>query len=174
VLQALSLLINHMPPRTTRKSYRPRVSDRTMVGTLQPFCLFASEAEGHRYDSTMNLGKKENSQHLTPLHGLADKTNFSVPAGRRGDLSLDSPFYRTRKPDKWNRPRQMSGNPTTQELDTIEPPNYVPKTEAWFYRDAVIAFNSGKVLAALSADFPSSTGTHNRSLTYSFFGVNRP
>jgi len=27
-----SLWINHMPPRTTRKSYRPRVSDRTMVG----------------------------------------------------------------------------------------------------------------------------------------------
>jgi hypothetical protein len=30
-----------MPPRTTRKSYRPRVSDRTMVGTVQPHCLFA-------------------------------------------------------------------------------------------------------------------------------------
>ncbi len=34
-----SLSINHMPPRTTRKSYRPRVSDRTMVDTVQPPCL---------------------------------------------------------------------------------------------------------------------------------------
>jgi len=29
--QALSLFVNPMPPRTTEKSYRPRVSDRTMV-----------------------------------------------------------------------------------------------------------------------------------------------
>ena len=26
------LLVNYMPPRTTRKSYRLRASDRTMVG----------------------------------------------------------------------------------------------------------------------------------------------
>ena len=39
--QALSLCVNPMPPRITEKSYRPRVSDRTMVATfsVQPFRL---------------------------------------------------------------------------------------------------------------------------------------
>jgi len=40
VLRASSLLINYMRPQTTRKSYRPRVSDRTMVDTTQPGRLF--------------------------------------------------------------------------------------------------------------------------------------
>jgi hypothetical protein len=31
----------------------------------------------------------------------------------------------------------------------VEVPAYVPGKESWLYRDAVIAFNSGKVLAAL-------------------------
>ena len=33
--QALSLIVNPMPPRITEKSYRPRVSDRTMVATCR-------------------------------------------------------------------------------------------------------------------------------------------
>jgi hypothetical protein len=43
-----SLLVNHMPPRTTRKSYRLRASpDRTMVGILVATqLLVASETEG--------------------------------------------------------------------------------------------------------------------------------
>ena len=32
----VTVLINPMPPRTTRKSNRPRVADRTMVDTVQP------------------------------------------------------------------------------------------------------------------------------------------
>lgn len=44
-----------MPPRTTRKSYRPRVSDRTMVGTLQPPCLSVSDTEWRR-----DCGKMKN------------------------------------------------------------------------------------------------------------------
>ena len=41
VIQALSLIVNPMPPRITEQSYRPRVSDRTMVATrtTQPFRL---------------------------------------------------------------------------------------------------------------------------------------
>jgi hypothetical protein len=35
--------IGSLPPRTTRKSYRPRVSDRTMVGNPQPLCLLRPE-----------------------------------------------------------------------------------------------------------------------------------
>src|ERR1700688_3355401 len=59
VLRAPSLSINPMPPRTTRKSDRRKVSDRTMVGTAQPVCLSASGTEGRRYDSTMNLRKRK-------------------------------------------------------------------------------------------------------------------
>src|SRR5580700_1251142 len=79
-----------MPPRTTRKSHRPRVSDRTMVGTAQPLCLSASETEGRRYDMTMNLGKSE----ITAPHynaGLDDE----MPSSRRGSVFLDIPFYST-------------------------------------------------------------------------------
>jgi hypothetical protein len=79
-----------MPPRTTRKSHRPRVSDRTMVGTAQPLCLSASETEGRRYDMTMNLGKSEIT---APRYnaGLDDE----MPSSRRGSVFLDIPFYRT-------------------------------------------------------------------------------
>jgi hypothetical protein len=35
-----------MPPRITRKSYRPRASDRTMVGIFATALLVASETEG--------------------------------------------------------------------------------------------------------------------------------
>ena len=34
-------------------------------------------------------------------------------------------------------------------IELVEVPAYVPKVESWLYRDAVIAFNSGKVLAGL-------------------------
>ena len=59
VLQALSLSRNPMPPRTTRKSDRRKVSDRTMVGTAQPVCLSASGIKRRRYESTMNLRKRK-------------------------------------------------------------------------------------------------------------------
>src|SRR5258706_14631856 len=51
-----------MPPRTTRKSYRPRVSDRTMVGPLQPPCLSVSDTEWRRHRRKMKpLGWKNKS-----------------------------------------------------------------------------------------------------------------
>src|SRR5580700_2898744 len=59
VLRAPSLSRNPMPPRTTRKSDRRKVSDRTMVGTAQPVCLSASGIKRRRYESTMNLRKRK-------------------------------------------------------------------------------------------------------------------
>src|SRR5437660_8404075 len=38
-MRALSLCVNPMPSRITRKSTRPRVADRTMVDTVQPRVL---------------------------------------------------------------------------------------------------------------------------------------
>ena len=34
-------------------------------------------------------------------------------------------------------------------IELVEVPAYLPKSESWLYRDAVIAFNSGKILAGL-------------------------
>src|ERR1700680_2858856 len=45
---ALSLCVNPMPSRTTRKSNRPRASDRTMVDTVQPQRLPVSETDRRR------------------------------------------------------------------------------------------------------------------------------
>src|ERR1019366_6957263 len=66
VLWAPSLSRNPMLPRTTRKSDRRKVSDRTMVGFAQPLCLSASGTDGRRYESTMNLRKREN--HRVSFH----------------------------------------------------------------------------------------------------------
>ena len=44
-LKARSLFVNPMPPRTTEKSYRPRVSDRTMVDTASATVSLARVSE---------------------------------------------------------------------------------------------------------------------------------
>jgi hypothetical protein len=51
----MSLLINYMPPRITRKSYRPRASDRTMVDTIRPRSLSCFRIRMRRHDNEMNL-----------------------------------------------------------------------------------------------------------------------
>ena len=81
-----------MPPRTTRKSYRPRVSDRTMVGTLRPHCLFASETEGRRHANEMNLRNRENHgsslQHMGWMAGRISP----LPPVEGEAFFLTSPF----------------------------------------------------------------------------------
>src|ERR1700720_801006 len=79
-----------MPPRTTRKSHRPRVSDRTMVGTAQPLCLFASEPKGVATPVTMNLGKSE----ITAPHYNTGLDDESLPVAAEL-FFLTSTFYRT-------------------------------------------------------------------------------
>src|SRR5713226_3154462 len=102
-----------MPPRTTRKSYRPRVSDRTMVDTVQPPCLLRQRPDDVVTPGEMNLRKWEHHgsslQHtgwmperISPLLPVAGEVFF-----------LDIPLYRTRLSDKWF---QMSDYPTCQEL----------------------------------------------------------
>jgi hypothetical protein len=51
----MSLLINYMPPRITRKSYRPRASDRTMVDRIRPRSLSCFRIRMRRHDNEMNL-----------------------------------------------------------------------------------------------------------------------
>jgi hypothetical protein len=96
VPQAPSLSRNPMPPRTTRKSDRPRASDRTMVGTAQPLCLSASGTIGRRYESTMNLRKRK-------THGVSSQywgwtaTPFLLRCAAVGEaFVLTSPFIERR------------------------------------------------------------------------------
>ena len=91
------LMFNYMPPRTTRKSYRLRASDRTMVGTLQPHCLSHQKPKAssrQQHDSA----EKENPKSLPTLHGLESQAKTFAPSSRRGVFSLDSPLYRTPLP----------------------------------------------------------------------------
>ncbi len=92
VLRALSLSRNPMPPRTTRKSDRRQVSDRTMVGTAQPLCLFASGTERRRYDSTMNLRKRKTHSVSSHYWGwTARPSSLRLPVAGEAFV-LTSPF----------------------------------------------------------------------------------
>src|SRR5277367_4840092 len=88
-----------MPPRTTRKSYRPRASDRTMVGILRPHCLFASGAEGRRHANEMNLRKRENHGSSLQHKGWMAGRIYPLPPVVAEVFFLTSPFiergYRT-------------------------------------------------------------------------------
>src|ERR1700722_18934683 len=90
VLRAPSLSRNPMPPRTTRKSDRRKVSDRTMVGTAQPLCLSASGTDGRRFDSTMNLWSKQH--HSASLHYWGWTANTLCFAAAGEAFVLTSPF----------------------------------------------------------------------------------
>src|ERR1700686_5418472 len=69
--QALSLTVNPMPPRITEQSYRPRVSDRTMVATCtcNRFACCASEIDV--------------ALHLVVPSGSGRMTRHSENAGKR-------------------------------------------------------------------------------------------
>jgi hypothetical protein len=117
VLRALSLSRNPMPPRITRKSDRRKVSDRTMVGTVQPRCLSASGIKGRRYDSTMNLRKRKTYSVSFHSWGWTARP-FPLRFAVAGEVFvLTSPFieraYRhvgiRRKPDDEKRTYQAVG-----------------------------------------------------------------
>jgi hypothetical protein len=84
-----------MPPRTTRKSYGPRVPDRTMVGTSPPRCLPASETDGVVNHNRMNLPRTRTpraSQH--EMGWKAPRKFLLLPVA--GEFSLLTfPLYRT-------------------------------------------------------------------------------
>src|ERR1700722_2766027 len=82
-----SLSRNCMPPRTTRKSHRPRISDRTMVGTAQPLCLSRPKPKGIVTTSRWTW-EQQNSKRLIATRGWMTR---SLPVG--GEVFfLTSPF----------------------------------------------------------------------------------
>src|SRR5437773_1168022 len=94
----MSLTGHHMPPRTTQQSHRPRVSDRTMVGTLPPRCLQALP-HGTKNAATDGPGYRATPRSTTEPHTGLDARHLPSPSpcGRGEVFSLDIPFYRTRR-----------------------------------------------------------------------------
>src|SRR5438309_12077556 len=94
----MSLTGHHMPPRTTQQSHRPRVSDRTMVGTLPPRCLQALP-HGTKNAATDGPGYRATPRSTTEPHRgwMSDVRHLPSPSpcGRGEVFSLDIPFYRT-------------------------------------------------------------------------------
>jgi hypothetical protein len=121
VLRAPSLSINPMPPRTTRKSDRRTVSDRTMVGTVQPACLSASGTKGRRYESTMNLRGRDTHRVSFHYWGWTARP-FPLCLGVVGEVFvLTSPFierdYRVRR----EKAPVHSGGKPARELGSLHP-----------------------------------------------------
>src|SRR5438874_10898122 len=93
----MSLTGHHMPPRTTQQSHRPRVSDRTMVGTLPPRCLQALR-HGTKNAATDGPGYRATPRSTTePTRPDVRHLPSPSPCGRGEVFSLDIPFYRTRR-----------------------------------------------------------------------------
>ena len=108
---APSLSFHPMPFRITQQSYRPRVSDRTMVGALptRSACK-VSGVEWRRHDRVMKYPKWRQSDLAyrqkavqtecstecpgNPNGGAGCARNFTA-SGRGQKMPLDIPFYRT-------------------------------------------------------------------------------
>jgi hypothetical protein len=110
VLRAPSLSRNPMPPRTTRKSDRRKVSDRTMVGTAQPLCLSALGTDGRRYQSTMNLRKRKT--HSVSFHSWGWTARpFSLRFAVAGEaFVLTSPFIERDYRNVWSAAELQAKN----------------------------------------------------------------
>jgi hypothetical protein len=101
---ALSLCVNPMPSRTTRKSTRPRVADRTLVDTVQPHALASfrnrsalsllTKMQLLRWNQAKPKGhrtKHENQASLVGDKGL-DAANHSRASGGGRTMFLTSPL----------------------------------------------------------------------------------
>ena len=90
-----SLLVNYRPSRITRKSYRPRASDRTMVDTLQPRCLSCFRIRKRRHENRMNPDKTKTPK--PSQQGMGWKAQRTLPLlPVAGEIFLLTfPSYRT-------------------------------------------------------------------------------
>jgi hypothetical protein len=119
------LLINYMPPRTTRKSYRPRASDRTMVDIFCNRTACRIRNRRRRHDRNMNLGIKRTpraSQHYVGWR--AGQKSLLLPvAGEVFPLTL--PFIERRA--KTQEPLNMTwaGKQSEQPRSFQSPERYL-------------------------------------------------
>src|ERR1700720_4559843 len=111
----MSLLINYMPPRITRKSYRPRASDRTMVDNLQPRSLSCFRIRKRRHDNRMDL-RRANTPEPLNMTWAGERSKYFCSFQSSGlFFLLTLPFI-----ERANRTSEvilyMSGKATNQDL----------------------------------------------------------
>src|SRR2546422_5744775 len=100
----MSLTGHHMPPRTTQQSHRPRVSDRTMVGTLPPRCLQALP-HGTKNAATDGPGYRATPRSTTEPHRgwMSDTYLLHLHAEGEKCFLLTSPFIEPRPESRFSR-----------------------------------------------------------------------
>src|SRR6266849_6167275 len=92
-----------MPPRTTQQSHRPRVSDRTMVGTSPPRSLQALR-HGTKNAATDGPGSGATQRSRTEPHTGLDVRQLPLPAEREKYFLLTSPFIEPGRPAIFGNP----------------------------------------------------------------------
>src|SRR5271165_3426984 len=125
-----------MPPRTTQKSHRPRVSDRTMVGNCHPLLAGAEEAAGRTRKNmtprTSHGSEKENharAKYIAAANRGWMSEKVLPPADQVKCFYLTSPFIEPaacrRKRSRWknakeddaeNLPRKRERTPRPGEV----------------------------------------------------------
>jgi hypothetical protein len=83
------------PPRTTWKSNSHRGSDRTVVGH-QTVIRFSVSGTTPRCYALSKRSQAGSTNRLDRPRAGCHESSFFRAAGRRGIVSLDSPFHRTR------------------------------------------------------------------------------
>ena len=103
MLRHSSLIVNPMPPRITEQSYRPRVSDRTMVATCRcnRFACCASEIDRVRAPP---FPLRKPSQNGPRCQGFATPRRNRAPWTAPGRSEEAIPHKRERRVGKLNDP----------------------------------------------------------------------
>ena len=103
MLRHSSLIVNPMPPRITEQSYRPRVSDRTMVATCRcnRFACCASEIDRV---CAPPFPLRKPSQNGPRGQGFATPRRYGAPLTPPGRSEEAIPHKRERRVGKLNDP----------------------------------------------------------------------
>src|SRR6266700_7554823 len=86
-----------MPLRITRKSTRPRASDRSMVATIQPYSLMRFEigVVATKEEQLLRWNNPGAGHQTSVFHGGAGCREINLRIRRREKNVLDIPFYRS-------------------------------------------------------------------------------
>src|SRR5580704_5996554 len=104
-----------MPPRITRKSYRPRASDRTMVGIFCNRTACRIRNRRRRHDRNMNRRNKRTPRPSQHYMGWRDRQKSLLLPVAGEIFLLTLPFI--------ERPyRKLAQHATRPTLDTLRPP----------------------------------------------------
>src|SRR5712692_4667075 len=101
-----------MPPRITRKSYRPRASDRTMVDNVQPRSLSCFRIRKRHHENRMDLRRANNPEPLTMTWAGERSEHFCSFQSPGLSFLLTLPFIERAYRTSTVLAGKMPGNPT--------------------------------------------------------------